>query len=67
MKNRQVKDRDSDSDDAAVDVENREMTEVELQRKELENTPVIPQSEVSPAAYVFQYAEQDDIQIYEEQ
>ena len=35
--------------------------------RELENVPVIPDSECSPAAYIFQqHEEKDDLGLYEE-
>ena len=72
MKNRSKvnKEKGSDSsegEDIEFDVP-RELTVEEKQEAELANTPVIPDSEISPAAYIFtqHQDEQDELQIYEE-
>ena len=42
-------------------------TKAELLARELENVPTIPDSECSPAAYIFQqHEEKDDLGLYEE-
>jgi hypothetical protein len=42
------------------------MTREELERQQLENTPVIADSEISPAAYLFHnQEEQDDLNLFE--
>jgi len=39
----------------------------EIERRQLENVPVIADSEISPAAYLFQnQEEQDDLNIFEQ-
>ncbi len=44
------------------------MTKEEIERRSLENVPVIADSEISPAAYLFQnQEEQDDLNIFEQQ
>jgi hypothetical protein len=43
------------------------VSQEEEQSRQLENAPVIPDSEVSPAAYIFQQTEEhDDLNLYEE-
>jgi hypothetical protein len=61
MKNRGAKvAKDHDSDDDLPDIKEEEKQQVQVLSKEeqqaleLENVPVIPDSEVSPAAYIFQ-------------
>ena len=45
----------------------RPLTAEEIAQKELEDAPVIPDSEISPAAHMFMnQEEQDDLNIYEE-
>lgn len=45
-----------------------EPTAAEKQAMELADVPTIPESEVSPAAYIFQqHDDKDDLGIYEEQ
>ena len=65
MQNRRAKvgkARDSD-EEPEVNVEEvdnrqvRQLTKEEIERAELEATPVIPDSEISPAAYIFQNEE----------
>ena len=42
-------------------------TKAELQAQELADVPAIPDSEVSPAAYIFQQIDdKDDLGLYEE-
>jgi hypothetical protein len=42
------------------------LTREEIEQKNLENAPVIADSEISPAAYLFQNQEdQDDLNIFE--
>ena len=62
MKNRGAKvSKDHDSDDDQVDIKEEEKSQVQVktltneeqQAIELENVPVIPDSEVSPAAFIF--------------
>jgi len=76
MKNRKQQpkvDKEHDSDpesDKEIEEEQNQVAEVsreEEQARQLENVPVIPDSEVSPAAYIFQHTEEhDDLNIYEE-
>lgn len=73
MKNRKAKvgEKDHDSDhEEQVEIaeESREVVSREQeQARQLENVPVIPDSEVSPAAYIFQQTEEhDDLNLYEE-
>ena len=62
--------KERDSDDEGVDDEIevvRPPTNSELAARELADVPTIPQSEVSPAAYIFQNADvHDDVGVYEE-
>ena len=45
----------------------RPLTAEEIAQRELEAAPVIPDSEISPAAHIFTHQEeQDDLNIYEE-
>ena len=63
------KERDSDDENEINLEENqvRALTPEEIAQKELEAAPVIPDSEISPAAHMFMNQEQqDDINIYEE-
>jgi len=47
-------------------VQEEPVSKEELERRQLENLPVIADSEVSPAAYLFQnQVEQDDINLFE--
>ena len=39
--------------DQAENTQIRQLTQEEIAARELENTPVIPDSEISPAAYIF--------------
>jgi hypothetical protein len=49
-------------------VQEEQISKEELERRQLENLPVIADSEVSPAAYLFQnQVEQDDINLFEQQ
>lgn len=42
------------------------LTQEEIERRQLENAPVIGDSEISPAAYLFQnHDEQDDLNLFE--
>lgn len=73
MKNRKAKvgEKAHDSDheeEIEVAKESREVvSREEEQARNLENVPVIPDSEVSPAAYIFQQTEEhDDLNLYEE-
>lgn len=65
------KQHDSDPEDEPED-RNRELAERQVSREEqqaaeLENVPVIPDCEVSPAAYIFAATqEQDELNLYEE-
>lgn len=62
MSNRKVKTRDSDDEQ---DVE--EPTPAQQEAAALKNAPTIPDSEISPAAYIFQNQEtHDDLNLYEE-
>lgn len=74
MKNRKAKvEKDHDSDHEEEDIKDEGMAvepvvsrEEELART-LENVPVIPDSEVSPAAFIFKHTEEhDDLNLYEE-
>lgn len=48
--------------------ESQPLSKEEKEKRELENAPVIADSEVSPAAYLFQnQEEQDDLNIFEAQ
>ena len=64
-----AKERDSD-DENEIQAESqqvRALTPEEIAQKELEQTPVIPDSEISPAAHLFLNQEdQDDVNLYEE-
>ena len=43
-----------------------QLTQEEIERRQLENAPVIGDSEISPAAYLFQnHDEQDDLNLFE--
>lgn len=67
MKSRTVKDNkthlsDGEDDDIVQDdklgkgtVVKQALTQEEIERRQLENTPVIGESEISPAAYLFQH------------
>lgn len=67
----------SDDEDDIVPAENddkgksqvvAEVSKEELERRQLENAPVIGDSEISPAAYLFQnHDEQDDLNLFESQ
>jgi hypothetical protein len=62
----QKKSHDSD-DEAEMELANREPTQADIIAQQLESAPVIPDSEVSPAAYIFQNQEEhDDLNLYEE-
>ena len=63
-------------DDDIVDASNDEnkkkqvakISQEEVERRQLENAPVIADSEISPAAYLFQnHDEQDDLNLFESQ
>ena len=44
-----------------------DLTPEEIAQKELEQTPVIPDSEISPADHLFvNHEDQDDVNLYEE-
>ena len=64
-----AKERDSD-DENEIQPESqqvRALTPEEIAQKELERTPVIPDSEISPAAHLFvNHEDQDDVNLYEE-
>lgn len=47
--------------DTAVthDKKDRELTQYEQEKLELENAPVIPDSEISPAAFIFNQTEEE--------
>ena len=50
-----VKDHQSDDeDDAIVETKDIALTKEEIERRQLEHVPVIADSEISPAAYLFQ-------------
>ena len=43
-----------------------QLSQEEIERRQLENAPVIGDSEISPAAYLFQnHDEQDDLNLFE--
>ena len=70
-KNKKVK-KGKDSDEEEDEIELGESavavpSKAEQMAKELENVPTIPDSEVSPAAYIFQAQEErDELNLYEE-
>ena len=59
----------SDGEEEEIEVvQEEQVTKEELERRQLEHLPVIADSEVSPAAYLFQnQVEQDDINLFEQQ
>jgi hypothetical protein len=59
----------SDGEEEEIEVvQEEQVSKEELERRQLENLPVIADSEVSPAAYLFQnQVEQDDINLFEQQ
>jgi hypothetical protein len=59
----------SDGEEEEIEVAKEEqVSKEELERRQLENLPVIADSEVSPAAYLFHnQVEQDDINLFEQQ
>lgn len=64
-----VKDHQSDDeDDAIVETHDRPLTKEEIERRQLEHAPVIADSEISPAAYLFQnQEEQEDLNLFEQE
>jgi hypothetical protein len=67
MKSR-VKDHASDDEDEVTQEENKmvPMSQEEIERRKLKDLPVIADSEISPAAYLFQHQEEhDELNLFE--
>lgn len=63
MTSRKVKDRDSDDEELEVATP----TKQQLEEQQLAAAPMMPDHEISPAAYIFQHQEEhDDLNLYEE-
>ena len=63
-----VKDHQSDDEEEVTQEENKvaQLTQEDIEKKKLKDLPVIADSEISPAAYLFQHQEEhDELNLFE--